>query len=87
MARITDRFQSNWKFDLPRTELANLFKIFLKKLGFNSVSFTDPIIALEDSSQNSDKYSLVITDLRMLILMEYNLLKESEIEIQGLKLF
>jgi DNA-binding response OmpR family regulator len=46
-------------------ELANLFRTFLERSGFNSVSFTDPLSALEHFSQNHDNYSVVITDWKM----------------------
>ena len=37
-------------------ELANLFRTFLERSGFNSVSFTDPLSALDHFSQNHNKY-------------------------------
>jgi CheY-like chemotaxis protein len=46
-------------------ELAHLFSKFLEGSGFNSVSFTDPLLALEEFRSNPDRYSLVLTDLRM----------------------
>ena len=46
-------------------ELANLFRRFLERFGFNSVSFTDPLSALDHFSQNHDKYSVVLTDWEM----------------------
>jgi DNA-binding response OmpR family regulator len=46
-------------------ELANLFRLFLERSGFNTVSFTDPLSAIDHFSQNHDKYSLIITDLKM----------------------
>jgi DNA-binding response OmpR family regulator len=46
-------------------ELANMFKTFLTNEGYNAISFVDPVLALEYFKQNSDKYSLIITDLRM----------------------
>jgi CheY-like chemotaxis protein len=46
-------------------ELANLYRECLKKSGFQTVSFTDPLLAVKDFSHNIDKYSLLITDLRM----------------------
>ena len=46
-------------------ELANLFRTFLERSGFDSVSFTDPLSALDHFSQNHDKYSVVITDWKM----------------------
>lgn len=46
-------------------ELANLVMKLLKGSGFNSVSFTDPLLALKHFSQNPQKYSLVLLELRM----------------------
>lgn len=46
-------------------EIANLFRLFLERSGFNSVSFTDPLSAIDHFRQNHDKYCLVITDLKM----------------------
>ena len=46
-------------------ELTYLYKRFLEKSGFNSVSFTDPLSALDHFSQNHGKYSVVITDWQM----------------------
>ena len=46
-------------------ELATLFKTFLSQQGFNTISFVDPVLALEYFGETSDKHSLIITDLRM----------------------
>ena len=46
-------------------ELANLFMNLLKGSGFNSVSFTDSLLALKRFSRNPQKNSLVLLDLRM----------------------
>ncbi len=46
-------------------ELTYLYKRFLEKSGFDSVSFTDPLSALDHFSQNHGKYSVVITDWQM----------------------
>ena len=46
-------------------ELANLFRRILDGSGFNCVSFTDPLLALENLHKNQCKYTLVITDFRM----------------------
>jgi len=46
-------------------ELADLYRECLKKSGFQTVSFTNPLLAVEDFCHNIDKYALVITDLRM----------------------
>ena len=46
-------------------ELACLFMELIKGSGFNSVSFTDPLLALKHIRSNPEMYSLVITDFRM----------------------
>jgi DNA-binding response OmpR family regulator len=46
-------------------ELAHLFRNSLECSGFISVSFTDPLLALEYYSSNASKYSVVLTDLKM----------------------
>lgn len=44
---------------------ASLFKEFLKKQGYNVVSFTDPELAFEYYAETADKTLLILTDLRM----------------------
>lgn len=46
-------------------ELSTLFKEYLSIQGFKVVSFTNPVIALEHFKNNSNDFSLIITDLRM----------------------
>lgn len=46
-------------------ELATLFKEFIMGIGFNAESFTNPLLAFEYFKYNKNKYSLIITDLRM----------------------
>jgi len=46
-------------------EIANLYEEFLRKSGFISTCFIDPLLALEHYNQNPNRYSLIITDLCM----------------------
>ncbi|HEU5121139.1 MAG TPA: response regulator [Candidatus Nitrosocosmicus sp.] len=46
-------------------ELANLFMESLKGSGFDSVSFTDPLLALEHFKSNPEQYSVILSDLKM----------------------
>jgi CheY-like chemotaxis protein len=46
-------------------ELTTLYKEFVRTMGYDVVSFTNPLLALEHYKQRVDKYSLIITDLRM----------------------
>ncbi len=46
-------------------DIANPLRRFLTMGGFDAVSFTCPLLTLEHFKQNPDKYSVIITDLRM----------------------
>ncbi len=46
-------------------ELTTLYKEFVRTMGYEAVSFTNPLLALEQYKQRVVKYSLIITDLRM----------------------
>ena len=46
-------------------ELASLFKAFLERMGYEPITFTDPIMALEFFKQGTKEFSLILTDLRM----------------------
>ena len=46
-------------------ELATLFKHAVEMMGLHAVSFTNPLLAFEYFENNKNKFSLVITDLRM----------------------
>lgn len=46
-------------------ELASLFKDYFEAGGMDAVSFTNPLLAFEYFKESQNKFSLVITDLRM----------------------
>src|SRR3712207_2963626 len=46
-------------------ELARIFRNFLSKLGFDSICFTNRMLALAHKKINQEKYSVIIPDLRM----------------------
>ena len=46
-------------------ELATLFKGAIEAMGLDAVSFTNPLLAWEYFKDNPNKFSLVISDLRM----------------------
>ena len=46
-------------------ELARLFKKLLDVSGYNSVSFTEPVLALKHFKDDPHRYWLVIADLKM----------------------
>ena len=46
-------------------ELAHLFMELLKGSGYNTVAFTDPLLALEHFRSDPEQYSFILSDLRM----------------------
>jgi DNA-binding NtrC family response regulator len=46
-------------------ELATLFAELVRTIGLDGISFTNPLLAFEYFRDNPQKFSLVITDLRM----------------------
>jgi DNA-binding NtrC family response regulator len=46
-------------------DMAIIFKAVFEKAGYNAISFTDPLLAIEHFKSNPTFYSLVLTDLRM----------------------
>ena len=46
-------------------DILNLYSDFLKKEGFNVKPFLDPFRAIEEIRGRPQRYSLVITDIRM----------------------
>ncbi len=68
-------------------ELATLFKTFLNQQGFNTISFVDPVLALEYFKETSNKHSLIITDLRMPSLNGLELAKKVRELNTNIKIF
>ena len=46
-------------------ELAALYEGFIMGIGYEAISFTDPVLAFEHYKQCAGRYSLIMTDLRM----------------------
>lgn len=68
-------------------ELAALFKAFLNKEGYNTISFVDPVLALEYFKETSEKHPLIITDLRMPSLNGLELAKKIRELNTNIKIF
>ena len=52
-------------------DIVTVFTQALKEQGFPVVGFTKPLLALDDFHINSDRYGLVISDLRMPVMNGY----------------
>lgn len=46
-------------------ELATLYKNYFQASGMDVLSFTNPLLAFDYFKENAQKFSLIITDLRM----------------------
>lgn len=46
-------------------DILNLFNDFLQQQGYSVTTFTEPLLALEEIQKNPQKYSLILTDIRM----------------------
>lgn len=68
-------------------ELAALFRAFLTKEGFDAISFTDPLVALEYFKMTFDKHSLIITDMRMPGMCGIELAKKIRVIDVNVKIF
>jgi DNA-binding NtrC family response regulator len=62
-------------------DIMSVFTQVLKEQGFLVVGFTEPLLALDDFHINSDRYGLVISDLRMPVMNGYQFIKK----VKGIK--
>ena len=69
-------------------DIMSVFTQALREQGFLAVGFTEPLLALDDFHINSDRYGLVISDLRMPVMNGYQFIKKvTEIKPQVKVLF
>ena len=57
-------------------DIAHLFSLFLEKVGFNTISFTEPLLALDHFKQYPRRYCLILIDMFMADLNGIELSKE-----------
>lgn len=57
-------------------DIAHLFSLYLEKVGFNTISFTEPLLALDHFKQYPKRYFLILIDMFMADLNGIELSKE-----------
>lgn len=57
-------------------DIVTLIRRSLQNHGFNTLGFTDPIIALEQFQNNSKSFAMVISDIRMPSMNGYELIRK-----------
>lgn len=67
-------------------DILNLFSDFLRKEGYDVVTYLEPLKALKEIENNSARYSLIITDIRMPGISGIDLIKKVSSINPGIKL-
>jgi DNA-binding NtrC family response regulator len=57
-------------------DIVALIKRALQKYGFNTLAFTDPLLAFEHFQKNSERFAVVISDIRMPSMNGYELVRK-----------
>ena len=76
MASDKQRFQNSILVVDDEFDIVTLIRRSLQNHGFNTLGFTDPIIALEQFQNNSKSFAMVISDIRMPSMNGYELIRK-----------
>ena len=76
MASDKQRFQNSILVVDDEFDIVTLIRRSLQNHGFNTLGFTDPLIALEQFQNNSKSFAMVISDIRMPSMNGYELIRK-----------
>ena len=76
MASDKQSFQNSILVVDDEFDIVTLIKRSLQNHGFNTLGFTDPLIALEHFQNNSKSFAMVISDIRMPSMNGYELIRK-----------
>jgi DNA-binding NtrC family response regulator len=76
MASEEQRFQKSILIVDDEFDIVTLIKGALQKHGFKSLAFTDPLLAFENFQNNSKRFAVVISDIRMPSMNGYELIRK-----------
>ena len=57
-------------------DIMSIFTLALEQQRYHVIGFTEPLLALDHFLKNSDRYGLVISDLRMPVMNGYQFIKK-----------
>ena len=57
-------------------DITSIFTLVLEQQGYHVIGFTEPLLALDHFQKNSNRYGLVISDLRMPVMNGYQFVKK-----------
>jgi DNA-binding NtrC family response regulator len=76
MASDKQSFQNSILVVDDEFDIVTLIRRSLQNHGFNTLGFTDPLIALERFQNNSKSFAMVISDIRMPSMNGYELIRK-----------
>ncbi len=76
MASDKQSFQNSILVVDDEFDIVTLIKRSLQNHGFNTLGFTDPLIALEHFQNNSKSFAMVISDIRMPSMNGYEFIRK-----------
>ena len=76
MASEKQSFQNSILVVDDEFDIVTLIRRSLQNHGFNTLDFTDPLIALEYFQNNSKSFAMVISDIRMPSMNGYELIRK-----------
>jgi DNA-binding NtrC family response regulator len=76
MVSDKQRFQNSILVVDDEFDIVTLIRRSLQNHGFNTLGFTDPLIALEQFQNNSKSFAMVISDIRMPSMNGYELIRK-----------
>jgi DNA-binding NtrC family response regulator len=56
-------------------DIMSIFTLALERQGFHVIGFMEPLLALDHLQKNSDRYWLVVSDIRMPVMDGYEFIK------------
>jgi len=68
-------------------DIMNIFTLAVERQGFHVIGFTEPLLALDLFQKNSERYWLVIADIRMPLIDGYQFIKRVKEVKHDVKVF
>jgi DNA-binding NtrC family response regulator len=56
-------------------DIMSIFTLALERQGFHVIGFTEPLLALDHFQKNSERYRLIVSDIRMPVMDGYQFIK------------
>jgi DNA-binding response OmpR family regulator len=68
-------------------DIMSIFTLALQRQGYHVIGFTEPMLALDHFQKNSERYWLVVADIRMPLIDGYQFIKRVKEQKPDVKVF